>query len=107
MEWKYYWHNIIKRYSVVAEGWPHHIPFKNFSQVSNTYADLELLLHKWWSGEIQWKILTAAELKEEEYKQNAQLENGELHEPTPHHQWSDHGKKRKRSSEQQMHNEGT
>jgi hypothetical protein len=107
MEWKYYWRNIVKRYSVIIEGWPHHIPFKNFSEVSNTYADLELLLCKWRSGEIRWKILTVAELEKEESKRNAGLENGELHEPTPRCQQSDCGKKRKRPSDQQAHNGDT
>ncbi|EGN96571.1 hypothetical protein SERLA73DRAFT_154090 [Serpula lacrymans var. lacrymans S7.3] len=58
MHWKNYWRNIIQCYQIVIEGWPEHIPFANLSEVSSGLPDLEMLLHKWESGEIHWRQLS-------------------------------------------------
>ncbi|KAM6492469.1 hypothetical protein JOM56_012193, partial [Amanita muscaria] len=63
MEWKHYWEHVVCRYSVAIEGWPNTIPFKNLSEASTAYAELEMLLQQWRSGKTYWKKLTADELK--------------------------------------------
>ncbi|OAX32641.1 hypothetical protein K503DRAFT_701726, partial [Rhizopogon vinicolor AM-OR11-026] len=41
MQWAQYWRNVVRRHSVVIEGWPEQIPFVNLSAVSNSLTDLE------------------------------------------------------------------
>jgi hypothetical protein len=97
MEWKTYWHNIVKRYRVKIEGWPSDIPFKNLSDSSSTYDKLETLLRKWRCGAIYWKKITQEELEELDCEHDRQIERGDIEVPAPHHRCSDLGQKRKRS----------
>ncbi|KAG0698744.1 hypothetical protein DFH29DRAFT_877813 [Suillus ampliporus] len=76
MQWAQYWHNIVKRYSVVIKGWPEKIPFVNLSTVSSSLTELEMLLRKWQSGAIYWKCLTPEELEDMEKERDNNIENG-------------------------------
>lgn len=94
MEWKHYWRNVVKRYSILVEGWPSDIPF---SLDGRTLGDLETLRHKWQTGTIYWKTLSAAELNQLDQERNEQIEAGEISDPKPRRPRSDRGKKRKRA----------
>jgi hypothetical protein len=76
MQWAQYWRNVVKRYSVIIEGWPERIPFVNLSTVSNSLTDLEMLLRKWRSGAIYWKRLTPEELDGMEKERDEDIETG-------------------------------
>ncbi|KAF8337839.1 hypothetical protein F5887DRAFT_837405, partial [Amanita rubescens] len=93
MEWKHFWRNVVKRYSVKVEGWPQDIPF---SLDSHTLGDLDTLLRKWETGAIYWKTLTAAELKQLDQERNKHIEAGDIPAPTLRCPRSDKGKTRKR-----------
>ena len=95
MEYKYYFRNVVQRYSVILEGWPDEIRLEDFSKASVPYAGLEELLRKLKSGDICWKRLTPAELEEHEQQRDAQIASGEVVRPVPRRRRSDCGKKRK------------
>lgn len=94
MEWKHYWNNVVQRYSVIIEGWPVGIPFKNLSGSSSALPELEQLLQMWQSGEIYWKKLSDDELDALKIERNKQIEAGTIQVPHPRRRRSDHGKKR-------------
>jgi len=63
MRWPSYWKDVVVKYRVVVEGWPHNdVPFRNLSDVSNLQK-LEILLRGWQAGEIYFKRLTEAEFE--------------------------------------------
>ncbi|KAG6855514.1 hypothetical protein H0H87_001791 [Tephrocybe sp. NHM501043] len=97
MEWKHYWRNIVKRYSVIVEGWPDNISFENFSNVSSSLSLLEGLLRKWCCGLTYWKNLTEAELKDLDMARDKQIEDGMIATPAPRRCHSNFGKKRAHS----------
>ncbi|KAG2338064.1 hypothetical protein BDR05DRAFT_856401, partial [Suillus weaverae] len=78
MQWVQYWRNIVKRYSVIIEGWPKQIPFANLSAVSSSLPELEMLLRKWQSGAIYWKRLTPEELEHMDKERDEGIENGAI-----------------------------
>jgi hypothetical protein len=94
MQWKYYWRNVVQRYSVKIEGWPKEFPFTNLSDASSTLTNLEALLHKWQNGTVFWRKLSTDELGKLNTERACQLENGEISAPTPRRPRSDQGKKR-------------
>jgi hypothetical protein len=98
MQWKYYWRNVVQRYSVKIEGWPMEIPFSNLSEASSTLTDLESLLAKWRNGITFWRKLSADELEELDSERERQLDNGDISPPAPRRPRSDRGKKRPRST---------
>jgi len=83
MEWKLYFRNVIKRYSVIIEGWPSEIEFVNLSNSSSSMDNLEKLLRKWKQGNTYWKKLTRAELEKLEEERDAQIEDGGIQAPAP------------------------
>jgi hypothetical protein len=93
MEWKHYWHNIVKQYQVIIEGWPDSIPFQSLSDASNLLSDLEDLLRRWHCGTTYWKKLTVRELQTLDQEHEKQASNGEVDVPAPHRHCSDYGKK--------------
>ncbi|KAG1725909.1 hypothetical protein EDB19DRAFT_1833612 [Suillus lakei] len=98
MQWTHFFRNIVKRYSVVIEGWPEQIPFVNLSTASSSLTDLKMLLRKWRSGLISWKHITPEQLEDMEKDRDEDLENGTIVEK----RWrvhSDKGKKRCRDSD--------
>lgn len=61
MRWPSYWKDVVCKYRVVVEGWPHNdVPFRNLSDVSNLQK-LEILLRGWQAGEIFFRRLPEAE----------------------------------------------
>ncbi|KAI5999190.1 hypothetical protein EDD15DRAFT_2128315, partial [Pisolithus albus] len=58
MQWSAYFARVVSRYLVIVDGWPDNIPFVNLSSVSSSLPQLERLLNKWETGEIQWKRIT-------------------------------------------------
>ena len=63
MRWPSYWKDIVVKYHVIIEGWPHtEVPFRNLSDVSNLQK-LEILLRGWQSGEIFFRRLSDAEFE--------------------------------------------
>jgi len=97
MEWAQYFRNVVHRYKVAIEGWPESIPFANLSSESSSLSQLELLLRKWKMGKTYWRELSSKEVEELCQKRDAQLENGEIEEPS-HRTRSDKGKKCMRRS---------
>ena len=64
MRWPSYWKDIVVKYHVVIEGWPHaEVPFRNLSDVSNLQK-LELLLRGWQSGQIYFRRVTDQEFEQ-------------------------------------------
>ena len=94
MQWAQYHRNIVRRYQVAIDGWPEDIPIANLSDVSSSLSQLELLLRRWKSGAIHWKMLSDEEVEELQEKRDKQLENGEIEARTRRTR-SDKGKKRK------------
>lgn len=63
MRWPSYWKDIVVKYHVIIEGWPHtEVPFRNLSDVSNLQK-LELLLRGWQCGEIYFRRLSDEEFE--------------------------------------------
>ncbi|EKM50583.1 uncharacterized protein PHACADRAFT_263940 [Phanerochaete carnosa HHB-10118-sp] len=63
MRWPSYWKDIVIKYHVIIEGWPHEeVPFRNLSDVSNLQK-LEILLRGWQSGEIFFRQLSEEEFE--------------------------------------------
>jgi hypothetical protein len=63
MRWPSYWKDVVCKYRVVVEGWPHNeVPFRNLSDVSNLQK-LEILLKGWQSGEIYFRRLSETEFE--------------------------------------------
>ncbi|KAI0690979.1 hypothetical protein BC835DRAFT_155869 [Cytidiella melzeri] len=61
MRWPSYWKDVVCKYRVVVEGWPHDdVPFRNLSDVPNLQK-LEILLRGWQAGEIYFRRLSEAE----------------------------------------------
>ncbi|KAG1735370.1 hypothetical protein EDD22DRAFT_787722, partial [Suillus occidentalis] len=98
MQWAQYWRNVVKRYSVIIEGWPEQIPFANLSTVSNSLPELEMLLRKWRSGAIYWKRLTPEELERMDEERDKGIEDGAIVEKRRRAR-SDKGKKRRRDAD--------
>lgn len=98
MQWTHFFRNIVKRYSVVIEGWPEKIPFVNLSTASSSLIDLEMLLRKWRSGLISWKRITPEQLEDMEKDRDKDLESGTIVENRRRVR-SDKGKKRCRDSD--------
>ncbi|KAG1781290.1 hypothetical protein EV702DRAFT_962745 [Suillus placidus] len=98
MQWVQYWRNVVKRYSVIIEGWPEQIPFANLSTVSNSLPELEMLLRKWRSGAIYWKRLTPEELERMDKERDKGIEDGAIVEKRRHTR-SDKGKKRRHDAD--------
>lgn len=64
MRWPSYWKDIVVKYHVVIEGWPHaEVPFRNLSDVSNLQK-LEILLRGWQSGQIYFRRVTDLEFEQ-------------------------------------------
>ena len=64
MRWPSYWKDIVVKYHVVIEGWPHtEVPFRNLSDVSNL-PKLELLLRGWRDGSIRFRRITEAQYQQ-------------------------------------------
>ncbi len=77
MRWPSYWKDIVVKYRVVIEGWPHtEVPFRNLSDVSNLQK-LELLLRGWQNGEIYFRRLPDEEFELLSAARAAQLEASE------------------------------
>ncbi|KAG2738373.1 hypothetical protein P692DRAFT_20851675 [Suillus brevipes Sb2] len=98
MQWAQYWRNVVKRYSVIIEGWPEQIPFANLSTVSSSLPELEMLLRKWRSGAIYWKRLTPEELERMDEERDKGIEDGAIVEKRRRTR-SDKGKKRRRDAD--------
>jgi hypothetical protein len=96
MQWKLYWRNVVRRYRVIIEGWPDELPFKNLSDVSSSFADLESLLRKWRSGVVHWRKISDEEFTEMEGERDHQIEAGTIQEPGRRCRRSDYGTKRAR-----------
>ena len=63
MRWPSYWKDIVVKYHVIIEGWPHEeVPFRNLSDVSNLQK-LDILLRGWQSGEIFFRRLSDEEFQ--------------------------------------------
>ena len=63
MRWPSYWKDIVVKYRVIVEGWPHNeVPFRNLSDVSNLQK-LEVLLRGWQSGDIYFRQLVDGEFE--------------------------------------------
>ncbi|KAI0339551.1 hypothetical protein BDW22DRAFT_1296933, partial [Trametopsis cervina] len=63
MRWPSYWKDVVCKYRVVVEGWPHNeVPFRNLSDVSNLQK-LEILLRGWQTGEIYFRSLPEVEFE--------------------------------------------
>ena len=63
MRWPSYWKDIVVKYHVIIEGWPHdEVPFRNLSDVSNLQK-LEILLRGWQSGHIYFRRLSDEEFE--------------------------------------------
>ncbi|KAL4066813.1 hypothetical protein J3A83DRAFT_4190046 [Scleroderma citrinum] len=97
MQWAQYHQSVICCYQVAIDGWPEDIPFANLSDVSSSLSQLELLLQRWKSGVIHWKMLSDEEVKELQEKRDRQMENGQIKAHT-HCTCSDKGKKHKHHS---------
>ncbi|KAG1731982.1 uncharacterized protein EDB91DRAFT_1084870 [Suillus paluster] len=104
MQWAHYWRNIVQRYLVVCTGWPDEIPFENFSKVSSSLADLEMLERKWKSGEIHWRQLENEEFEQLHCERNEKLDSGAIVERRCRTR-SDKGKKRTRARSPDENNE--
>jgi len=98
MHWAYYWRNVVRHHRVLIEGWLEGLPFKNLSEFSSSIADLEDLLRKWRTGKIYWRKLSEEEFNKMEEQRDAEIETGNIKEPTRRHR-SDRGKKRPRRGE--------
>ncbi|KAF8324835.1 hypothetical protein F5887DRAFT_838566, partial [Amanita rubescens] len=96
MEWKHYFRNVVKRYSIEIQGWPGDIPLEAVGDLS--CARLEDLLKKLSNGVICWKKLTEDELAQREEEHALQIQNGDISASPPRRPRSDKGKKRKRTS---------
>ncbi len=96
MEWKHYFRNVVKRYSIEIQGWPGDIPLETVGDLS--CARLEDLLKKLSNGTICWKKLTEDELAQREEEHALQIQNGDISASLPRRPRSDKGKKRKRTS---------
>jgi hypothetical protein len=77
MRWPSYWKDIVVKYRVLIEGWPHEeVPFRNLSDVSNLQK-LEVLLRGWQSGtiyfrhvsDVEFEMLSAARAASVEYSE--------------------------------------
>lgn len=102
MEWKFYFRNIVQRYSVKIEGWPFHlVRFQNLSEVSSPYGSLKTLLNNWITGKTRWIELGEDELEELVREREEQVANGEIQEPAQRRPRSDRGKKRRHVVEHQ------
>ncbi|KAI5991220.1 hypothetical protein EDD15DRAFT_2197644 [Pisolithus albus] len=97
MQWSAYFARVVSRYLVIVDGWPDNIPFVNLSSVSSSLPQLERLLNKWETGEIQWKCITQQELSRMQDERCTQLETGQAIEPK-RRTHSDKGKTHKKSS---------
>ncbi|KAI5987053.1 hypothetical protein EDD15DRAFT_2145848, partial [Pisolithus albus] len=97
MQWSAYFARVVSRYLVIVDGWPDNIPFVNLSSVSSSLPQLERLLNKWETGEIQWKRITQQELSRMQDERRTQLETGQAIEPKRRTR-SDKGKTHKKSS---------
>ncbi|KAF8330272.1 hypothetical protein F5887DRAFT_1081863 [Amanita rubescens] len=96
MEWKFYFRNVVQRYSVKIDGWPVHlVRFQNLSEVSSAYDSLKTLLDNWSTGKTCWRELSEEELEELVRERQQQADNGEIQEPVQRRPRSDRGKKRK------------
>ena len=63
MRWPSYWKDIVVKYHVIIEGWPHdEVPFRNLSDVSNLQK-LEILLRGWQGGQIYFRRLADEEFE--------------------------------------------
>lgn len=61
MRWPSYWKDIVVKYHVIIEGWPHdEVPFRNLSDVSNLQK-LDILLRGWQAGQIYFRRLSDEE----------------------------------------------
>ncbi len=83
MQWKQYWRNVVKRYSVKIEGWPATINIENFSVASCPIDDLTAMLRKWRAGTIYWKTLSQHELEDLEKEHDSLIADGKIQEPAP------------------------
>jgi hypothetical protein len=96
MEWKFYFRNVVQRYSVKIEGWPVDlVRFQNLSEVSSPYNSLKTLLDNWSSGKTYWRELSEDELEELVREREEEIANGEIQVPAQRRPRSDRGKKRK------------
>ncbi|KAK2467217.1 hypothetical protein APHAL10511_000766 [Amanita phalloides] len=93
MEWKCYFRNVVKRYSVIIKGWPREIEFINLSEASSSIDTLEKLLQKWKQGTTYWKKLMREELERLEDERDAQIEDGGIQAMAPRRTHSDKGRK--------------
>ena len=64
MQWKHYWRNVVKRYSVKIEGWPAGIDIEGFDVASCPIDDLTTMLRKWRAHTIYWKSLSPVQLED-------------------------------------------
>ena len=79
MRWPSYWKDIVVKYHVIIEGWPHdEVPFRNLSDVSNLQK-LEILLRGWQSGQIYFRRLPEAEFEALSVTRAAQIEAAQGH----------------------------
>ena len=102
MEWKFYFRNVVHRYSVEVDGWPVHlVRFQNLSEVSSPYDSLKTLLNNWSSGKTYWRELSEDELEERVRERDEQIANGKVQGPAQRCPRSDRGKKRKDPRERQ------
>lgn len=63
MRWPSYWKDIVVKYHVIIEGWPHdEVPFRNLSDVSNLQK-LDILLRGWQTGQIFFRRLSDEEFE--------------------------------------------
>ncbi|KAF8348045.1 hypothetical protein F5887DRAFT_837650, partial [Amanita rubescens] len=95
MEWKFYFRNVVQRYSVKIEGWPVNlVRFQNLSEVSSPYDSLKTLLNNWSSGKTYWRELSEDELEELVREREEEIAKGEIQVPAQRRLPSDRGKKR-------------
>lgn len=74
MRWPSYWKDIVVKYRVIVEGWPHdEVPFRNLSDVSNLQK-LEVLLRGWQAGNIYFRRLVDGEFEALSAARSAHME---------------------------------
>lgn len=100
MQWKFYWRNVVQRYSVKIDGWLDPIKIENFSIAACPIDELRNLLRKWRSGAIYWRSVPQDELEDLHQARELLIADGMIQEPAPRRQRSDVGKKRKHRSVQ-------
>jgi hypothetical protein len=98
MEYTWYWKRVVHKYSIIIEGWPSSIPFKNLSKASSALGELESLLERWRTGDTYWRKLTEDELANLDDNYDKRVESGEITPPAPRKRRADYGKKRRRTT---------